>query len=340
MSQRFGNFVRVSITPEILLAANILYHIIPLFQAGDMPTIGAEALNSVSNCIPRIYLLHSRIPVVKVAIDGHTVGFAVRWVTIRHIRANTKIIEVKQGTVRIVCGAKVLLHPALPSYLHSVIDVAVIVHHRRHTRAGLVREHNRLTTCVLNHAVEAVNLFKQCIHSCQQIGNVSFSQIGHVVVKCAHVRRNRGLVEDFRRTGGGVPVGVDLRGNLRCIDITRIVVKRADILWCVRQIVVIPAEPVLGRFRIQRIRHAQQLLGGGDRIVAAAVRVGFGLQVEGTVPPVDVGEGALLHAPATDAEGHQSVGVCGARLGLHIHRTAAGTSLQDAHAHTHLRVGH
>ena len=102
---------------------------------------------------------------------------------------------------------------------------------------------------------------------------------------------------------------------------------------------VVAAEAVGRFFRVEGVRHAQQLLHACDAVVAAAIRVGLGLQEIGTVRPIDAVERALFCLATANLKGQQavSIGVC--RMRLHIHGIATGTPLQDAHAHTHLRVG-
>ena len=176
-----------------------------------------------------------------------------------------------------------------------------------------------------------------------------------------------GFVENHCRAFRGVPVGVHLcgdgvhrdvarivdegahiRGHCRDFrnvvlgDIPRVVRQIPDILRnrrLVGQVVVVAAEAVARLLRVEGIGHAHQLLRTGNRVVGAAGGVGLGLQEEGAVRPVDAGKAALLHRAAADFHGQQAVGVGGGGVRLHIHGVATGAPLQDAHAHTHRRVG-
>ena len=179
--------------------------------------------------------------------------------------------------------------------------------------------------------------------------NVVVCDITGIIVKGTHVGGycwNCRLVEDFSRAGGRVPVGVHLRGHLCSRDVTRIVREGTHVrrhsrnLRCVRQVVVISAEAIGRLFRVQRVRHAQQLLHARDGVVVATIGVDVRLQEIRAVSPVYARETAVQHAAAADAHSDQPVGVGGRHVRLGIDGTARGAPLQDVHAHTHLRVGH
>ena len=93
-------------------------------------------------------------------------------------------------------------------------------------------------------------------------------------------------------------------------------------------------------FGVQGVGHTHHLLNARHRVVVAAVRVDFGLQEVGAAFPSNVGKDPLLGVPVADLKGHEAVGVCGDRMGLHIHGDAGFRALQHAHAHTHVGVRH
>ena len=135
-------------------------------------------------------------------------------------------------------------------------------------------------------------------------------------------------------------VGRDLRHGVHR-DVARIVIERTHIRGNVRhlrkvgQIVVAAAETVGRVARIQRIRHAQQLLRALNGVVGAAVRVGLGLQKVRTVGPVDGGEVATEHRAAANLQRHQTVDVGGGDVGLLVNHGAVHTTLKDGDTHAH-----
>ena len=87
--------------------------------------------------------------------------------------------------------------------------------------------------------------------------------------------------------------------------------------------------------RIQRIRHTQQLLCALDGVVGATVRVGLGFQKVGSICPVNGGEIAAQHGATAHLQRHQSVGIGGRGLALHVNHIAVHPALQDGDAHAH-----
>ena len=98
------------------------------------------------------------------------------------------------------------------------------------------------------------------------------------------------------------------------------------------------AETIARLFGVQGVWHTQQLLHADHRVVVTTVGVRLGFQEPGTVCPVEVGEGALLHRAAADFHRQQAICIGGGGMGFHVERIARRAALQDAHPHTDLCV--
>ena len=97
---------------------------------------------------------------------------------------------------------------------------------------------------------------------------------------------------------------------------------------------------IAGLRRVKRVWHAQHLLHTRHRVVAPTVRINLALQIVRTVPPVNIGEIALRGISRPNFQGHQTVGIRGNRLGLHINGHSGSRALEHADPNTHTRVRH
>ena len=224
--------------------------------------------------------------------------------------------------------------------------VVVAVETRRQDSVTAITQENRVVA-------DAQHLIRR---------NIVSSDVACIIGKCTHVGRNVGrchivvgnqvILRDvvlvgqstFRHVTRIIDKGRHVGRNLRHgvhRDVSGIIVERTHIRGNVRhlrkvgQVVVAAAEAVGRTARIQRIRHAQQLLGTLDGVVGAAVRVGLGLQEVRTIGPVDAGEVAAENGAPTDFQRHQTVDVGGGSVGFLINDGAVYTTLQDGDTHAH-----
>ena len=107
----------------------------------------------------------------------------------------------------------------------------------------------------------------------------------------------------------------------------------------VGEVVVVAGEAVGGLLREQRVRHAHQLLRGGDAVVDSAFRVDFRQQEIGPAGPVDVVECARHDRAAANLHGHQAVGVGGHLVRFRIDYGAGGIALHDGDSCRDILVG-
>ena len=102
------------------------------------------------------------------------------------------------------------------------------------------------------------------------------------------------------------------------------------------QVVVVAAETVGSTARVQRIRHAQQLLNTLQNVVGSTSRVGFSLEEVRTVCPVDGGKIAVQHGTATHLQRHQAVNIGNGGVCFLINYGTVRTALQDGDTNPHI----
>ena len=92
---------------------------------------------------------------------------------------------------------------------------------------------------------------------------------------------------------------------------------------------------------IEGIRHAQQLLRGPYRVIAAASRINAYIQKEHSVFPIDRAEITQYDIAFADVQRYQTVGIGGCRVSLCIDGITLWTRaiFQNDHLHSHRCVG-
>ena len=91
--------------------------------------------------------------------------------------------------------------------------------------------------------------------------------------------------------------------------------------------------------RIQRVRHAQQLLHALHRVVDAAIRVNLGFEVKHPLSPRNLAE-IMVGVSAAHLHGQQAVVIGGDVVRLHIDGRSRGSALQDGESHRDVLVRH
>ena len=107
----------------------------------------------------------------------------------------------------------------------------------------------------------------------------------------------------------------------------------------IRQVIVVAAEAIARLFRIQRVRHTQQLLHTLNGVVDAALRVNLRFQEIGTGTPVDIGENARHRRATANLHSHQPVSVGCRVMLLHIYGCTLRRTLQNGNTCRHVLVG-
>ena len=161
-----------------------------------MPSGRTDTLHARRICAGGGSTMHYDIPFVEIAVNRHIGVFSGRHLTGGHLRA-----------VRIMCGAQVLLHPALLTDLHGMINIAIVVSEGGHARTRLTvasrgkrREGHFVAICrafavdgIGTHIVSRTGI-QACNGSCE----------------AAHARAANDMVACNGRVVGGAPADTAL----------------------------------------------------------------------------------------------------------------------------------
>ena len=170
-------------------------------------------------------------------------------------------------------------------------------------------------------------------------------EVRHVVVEGAHVGGNgrHGIHGDV---AGVVLEGAHILRNLRDLrTIGKVAIVSAGRYRCkigfVGQVVIITAEAVARLVGIEGIRHAQQLLCGPYRVIAAASRINAYIQKENPASPIDCAEITQYDIAFADVQRYQTIGIGSCHMSLCIDGITLWTRaiFQNDHLHSHRCVG-
>ena len=117
----FGVFLAGPAAGVRRYAAHVAEQRIPILPAGNMPPVGADAL-----CARRRVAVHGRAPAVEIPVFGHVGDVAVR-VAAGGFRGGSGGAQRNQGAVGETGAPHVLLHPALRTDGHGMVEVLVII---------------------------------------------------------------------------------------------------------------------------------------------------------------------------------------------------------------------
>ena len=133
----------ISTARVLVLAFYIVFQLCPLFVAGHMPAIGADALHLAGIGVAGCRTMHRRRPVIQISALGQREELTgtVATETGEVIVIGFRFAEVRKacgngGAVGVVRGTQIGAHPALLAKLHSAVCVAVNIRNRRSTRTG------------------------------------------------------------------------------------------------------------------------------------------------------------------------------------------------------------
>ena len=134
--QCLANITTATAALVLRLAAHIVGQLCPLRIARHMPACGTDSLHTTWIGTTGGRISHHSLPIIQIPVCAHIGTAIVRIITIGGACTCTAA-QRYACAIAIMCGAQVLLHPALVTNFHRIVGIVVIVGHYGGSRAWL-----------------------------------------------------------------------------------------------------------------------------------------------------------------------------------------------------------